>query len=128
MNVLIDTHVLIWALVKPRRLSARAMRLLTDINTGIMVSSASIWELGIKYHNGKMPEMARIFPQIQRHLIRLQARELQISHSHALMASSLPMVHKDPFDRMLVAQALVEGIPLVTDDELLERYAVLTIW
>lgn len=128
MNVLIDTHVLIWALINPRRLSDRVMRLLTDINTGIVVSSASIWELGIKYHSGRMPEMARIFPRIEYHLARLGARELQISHSHALMASSLPMIHKDPFDRMLVAQALGEGLPLITDDETLERYAVLTIW
>ncbi|NOZ73490.1 MAG: type II toxin-antitoxin system VapC family toxin [Chloroflexi bacterium] len=128
MNAIIDTHVLIWALIKPRRLSAHAMRLLTDINTGIIVSSASIWELGIKYHGGKMPEMARIFPRIEYYLARLRVRELRISHTHALMASSLPMVHRDPFDRMLVAQAIVEGIPLVTDDKLLERYSVLTIW
>ena len=61
MKVLLDTHVVIWALIHPGRLSPRVTRLLTDRKTDIVVSSASIWELGIKFHNGKMPEMARIF-------------------------------------------------------------------
>jgi PIN domain nuclease of toxin-antitoxin system len=128
MRVLIDTHVLVWSLVQPRRLSGRVTRLLADINTEVVVSSVSIWELGIKYYNGKIPEMARIFPRIEYHLARLRTRELPITTAHALMASSLPVIHKDPFDRMLVAQALVEGMPLVTDDDLLEHYSVLTIW
>jgi len=128
MRILIDTHVLVWALVNPQRLSSRVFNLLADRNTIILVSSATIWELGIKYHNGRMPEMARIFPRIDYHLARLGATALPIEHKHALMASSLPLIHRDPFDRMLVGQALVEGVPLVTNDELLERYSVLTIW
>ena len=128
MKVLLDTHVLVWALVNPRQLSQRVARLLSDRQSVIVVSSASIWELGIKYHSGKMPEMARIFPRIEYHLARFGATALSIDHSHAQMAASLPLIHKDPFDRMLVAQALVEGLPLVTNDALLERYAVLTIW
>ncbi len=128
MKVLLDTHIVIWALIHPGRLSPRVTRLLTDRKTDIVVSSASIWELGIKYHSGKMPEMARIFPRIEHHLARLGTTPLPIKHEHALMASSLPDIHKDPFDRMLVAQALVEGLPLITNDAILERYSVLTIW
>ncbi len=128
MKVLLDTHVLVWAWINPRRLSPRVITLLSDRRTIIAVSSASVWELGIKYYSGKMPEMARIFPRIDYHLARLGATALPISHSHAQMAASLPMIHKDPFDRMLVAQALVEGLPVVTHDDFLERYSVLTIW
>lgn len=128
MQVLLDTHVLIWAMVSPERLSSRALTLLSDRSTELFVSSASIWELGIKYHSGKVPELAKLFLRINYHLAQLGAREMPIRHEHALMASSLPLIHKDPFDRMLVAQALVEGFPLVTHDEMLQRYSVLTIW
>ena len=128
MRILIDTHILVWALINPQRLSSRVVRLLSDRNNAILVSSATIWELGIKYHSGKMPEMVKILPRIEYHLARLGATALPIEHKHALMAASLPLLHRDPFDRMLVAQALTEGVPLVTSDEMLERYSVLTIW
>ena len=128
MKVLVDTNILIWALINPQRLSEKAIDVLLNPDTEIVVSSASLWEIGIKYHAGKMPEIARIFMRIEYYLTALDAQELPITHKHALLAASLPLIHKDPFDRVLVAQSLAEGLPLVTKDAILGKYNISVIW
>ncbi len=128
MKVLLDTHVLIWALTDPLKLSPQAANILLDSNTSLLVSSATVWELGIKFQIGKLPQVKRILPRLEHSLARLGADELRINHAHALKASCLSPVHRDPFDRMLVAQAVIEGVPLMTADQVFQGYQVLTVW
>lgn len=128
MRVLLDTHALVWALTNPQRLSQQAATLLLDTNTRPVVSSASLWELGLKQQAGKSPEVGRILARLEHSLAVMGAEELRISHKHALKAAELPLHHKDPFDRMLIAQAILEGVPLISSDRFFRRYQILTVW
>ena len=122
MTLLIDTHLLLWAAGEPQRLSRKARRLLDDPDTQLWFSAASLWEVAIKHGLGR--EDFRVEPRrLRRGLIDNGWRELTISSEHAVATLDLPPLHKDPFDRMLVAQAQVEGLTLVTSDELVGRYA-----
>jgi PIN domain nuclease of toxin-antitoxin system len=117
MRVLLDTHVLLWALVRPAKLSAAVLKRIEAAE--VYVSAASIWEIGIKAAIGKLKADPREI---------LEAVEpagflfLPISGEHAVEAAKLPPLHKDPFDRMLVAQASVEPMILLTDDSALRNY------
>lgn len=111
---LLDTHALLWALTEPARLGEQAQSLMSDPGTGLLVSAGTAWELATKARRGKLPGAAAILPTYARQLGRLGARELAISSEHSLLAGSLDWDHRDPFDRMLAAQALIEGLPLVT--------------
>lgn len=121
MILLIDTHLLLWAAGQPQKLSRKARRLLEDPGSQLWFSAASLWEVAIKHGLGR--EDFRIEPQrLRRALIDNGWRELAISSEHAIATLSLPPIHKDPFDRMLVAQAHVEGVILATSDEIVARY------
>ncbi len=128
MRVLLDSHTLVWALTNPMRLSQQAADLLSDLTTLPVVSSASLWELGIKHQITQSPELGRILSRLEHSLAAMGAEELRISHKHALKAAELPLLHKDPFDRMLIAQAIIEGVPLISSDRIFRRYRVLTVW
>ena len=116
MRLLLDTHILLWATLKPELLPERLQVQLVNPEHTLVLSAASAWELSIKHHLGKLPEAAPLlaFTEVAG---QLGAEVLAISAAHAVQAGALDWAHRDPFDRMLVAQALQEGCRLVTLDE-----------
>ena len=121
MKLLLDTHLLLWAAGAPERLSAAARKQLNDPNNELMFSAASLWEIAIKNSLGR--DDFRIEPRVfRRGLLDNGYSELPVTSEHAVNVDSLPPIHKDPFDRILIAQALVEGITLLTVDAQLARY------
>lgn len=126
-QVLLDTHVFLWVIQNPRKLSLKAKRLLEDTNTRVFVSSITPWEIGMKFLKGKLPEAAQILPSFDQHLERMQAQHLPFTNEHALEASAFAMPHDDPCDRALVAQARSEGLTLVSSLEMFEQIAGLKL-
>jgi PIN domain nuclease of toxin-antitoxin system len=121
MTLLIDTHLLLSAAGQPQKLSRAARRLLDDPDARLWFSAVSLWEVAIKHSLGR--EDFRVEPiRLRRGLLDNGWRELVVSSEHAVATLGLPPLHKDPFDRMLLAQARVEGLSLVTSDELVARY------
>ncbi|MGZ5445664.1 MAG: type II toxin-antitoxin system VapC family toxin [Thermoanaerobaculia bacterium] len=121
MKLLLDTQVLLWAAGQPERLSAAARRQLTSPSNELLFSAASLWEIAIKRSLGR--EDFRVEPRLlRRGLLDNGYTELPITSEHAVGIDALPDLHKDPFDRILLAQALAEGITLLTADAQLARY------
>lgn len=121
MKFLLDTHLLLWAAGQPERLSKPARELIENPDNALYFSAASIWEIAIKSSLGR-EDFKADSRLIRRGLIDNGYREISISSEHAAGVQSLPLVHKDPFDRLLIAQSLVEGMPLVTVDPVLSQY------
>lgn len=121
MNLLLDTHLLLWASGQPEKLSAPARTLLLDPNNQLLFSAASLWEIVIKSALGRAD-----FRVDARRLWRMPLangyRELAVSAEHCLAVHGLPLLHRDPFDRILVAQARAEGLTLLTVDSLVADY------
>lgn len=121
MKVLLDTHLLLWLAIDSGQISRQARDIVEDESNDLVFSTASIWEIAIKA-SLKRAEFA-IDPRIlRRELLDNGYEELPIASRHALAILELPRLHGDPFDRLLVAQAMVEGLVLVTADDLLGRY------
>ena len=121
MKLLLDTHLLLWAAGQPERLSAPARQLLDDPRNELLFSAASLWEVAIKSALGR--EEFRVEPRLlRRGLLDNGYTELPITSQHAVNVGSLPPLHRDPFDRLLLSQALCEGITLLTGDAQLARY------
>jgi len=127
MRYLLDTHVMIWVLQEPAQLSTRVCNILAEAETGVLVSAASLWEAAIKQAVGKMKLPAPASEWLPYALERMRIDVLDITGRHALTAGSLPRLHGDPFDRMLVAQAVMEKLTLVTRDKAIRRYEVKTL-
>lgn len=125
--LLLDTHALVWAVGTPERLSSAARTQIESPENEVFVSSATAWELAIKLHLGKFPEAETLVEQYASILGQLGARELPINADHALRAGGLRWSHADPFDRMLVAQAMVENMALVSRDETIGELTGLTV-
>jgi PIN domain nuclease of toxin-antitoxin system len=121
VKLLLDTHILIWAAISPQRLSADARDILNDPQNDLIFSVVSLWEIGIKSALGRSDFRvdARL---LRRNLVDNGYEELPIAAEHALAIGNLPMIHKDPFDRLLIAQALIEGVTLLTSDPLVALY------
>ncbi len=121
MKVLLDTHILLWAAGVPERLSPPARLLIEAPDSELFFSAASLWEIAIKHGLGRRDFQvnARL---LRRGLLDNGYSELPIGSEHAVAIDSLPAIHKDPFDRILVAQATVEGITLLTSDTLVAQY------
>ena len=121
MKLLLDTHLLLWAAGSPDQLSAVARLLLEDPSNELLFSAASLWEIAIKRSLGRFDFQvdARV---LRRGLLDNGYQELAITAEHAVSIDSLPPVHKDPFDRILVAQAIVEGITLLMADAWVAKY------
>lgn len=121
MKILLDTQLLLWAAGQPERLSAAAKRQLNNPNNELIFSAASMWEITIKNSLGR--DDFRVEPRVlRRALLDNGYTELAVTSEHAVNVDALPAFHKDPFDRLLIAQALVEGITLLTVDAQLARY------
>jgi PIN domain nuclease of toxin-antitoxin system len=121
VTFLLDTHLLLWAAGPIERLSSDARLLIDDPDNELVFSTASIWEVAVKYGRGR--DDFKADPRLlRRGLLDNLYRELLITGEHAVAVASLPPLHRDPFDRMLVAQSLVEGIMLLTTDPLVAQY------
>ena len=121
MNLLLDTHLLLWAAATPDRLSPAATDLILDKRNRLFFSAASIWETVIKRGLGRSD--FRVDPALlRRGLVENDYAELPFTSTHAMGVGHLPPIHKDPFDRMLVAQAESEGLLLLTTDSVVARY------
>jgi PIN domain nuclease of toxin-antitoxin system len=121
VKLLLDTHLLLWAAGCPERLPSKARAALDDPRTEPLFSAASLWEIAIKRGLGR--DDFRVDPRVlRRGLLENGYGELAITGTHAVMIDSLPALHKDPFDRLLVAQSVAEGITLLTADPMVARY------
>ncbi|MBC8093222.1 MAG: type II toxin-antitoxin system VapC family toxin [Pseudonocardia sp.] len=127
MRVLLDTHAWLWMAMDPDRLRAESRDLMVDPDNQVLLSVASTWEIAIKYRLGKLSlprPPAYFLPDL---MARMRIEDLPIESRHALRVAELPDHHRDPFDRLLVAQAMVEGLPVVSADPQVARYDVTVI-
>lgn len=124
MRLLLDTHVWIWMATDPDHLSVEHQALLTDPDTDVFLSAASIWELAIKHSIGKVKYTGNPAVQIPIHIGQTGVQMLSVNVEHALATTALPSHHRDPFDRILIAQARVESLTLMTADRRLAAYEV----
>ena len=124
MRFLLDTQVWIWLCKSPEKVSKRIRRQLENEENELFLSAASVWEIAIKYSLGKLPLPSPPAEYIAEALTITDTRPLAIQFTHAVRVSSLPFHHRDPFDRLLIAQSQVEGIPIVTADPAFRRYDV----
>jgi PIN domain nuclease of toxin-antitoxin system len=121
VKLLLDTQILLWAAGQPERLSTAARRLLNNPRHQLLFSAASFWEIAIKKSLGRAD--FQVEPRVLRRGLRDNGyAELPVTSQHTVSIDSLPLLHKDPFDRLLLAQALIEGITLLTGDAQLARY------
>jgi PIN domain nuclease of toxin-antitoxin system len=121
MKLLLDTHILLWAASEPDRLPQTARQAIEDPQTQLLFSPASLWEVAIKSSLGR--DDFRVDPRLlRRGLLDNGYAELPITGEHAVAVMGLPPIHRDPFDRMLIAQATSEGVQLLTVDEVVSRY------
>lgn len=128
-RVLLDTHALIWAVAEPERLSERAREVLEDRATDLLVSVASIWELATKARLGRLANGEFVLNALPERMAAADMTELPVSIAHARLTGELDWEHRDPFDRMLAAQSLIESAPVVTlDVRLHRRDGLRTIW
>ena len=125
MNLLLDTHVVLWWLAGDPRLRGPSREAIEARENQVAISAASVWEAAIKRALGKL-----MFEPVEwRETANSQGfNELPVRTEHAWFASELPRHHDDPFDRMLIAQAIVEGLTVMTGDRMFERYSVPTLW
>ena len=139
MTVLVDTTGLLFALLSPERLSPRARRVLEDRSSALVWSAASTWEVVVKTRLGRLDLGGDVATVLGEQLLRMGMRILPVEQAHSLRVASLPDVdwidtsgasrrHADPFDRLIVAQALVEGLPILSSDDQFDRYPVERVW
>ncbi len=128
LTLLLDTHTLLWLLRDDPQLSAKAKALIEDPNNRKLVSIVSCWEIAIKAGQGKMNLTEPCRTLLGRELPRNSLELLPISLEHATAVEGLPQHHKDPFDRLLIAQAMIESIPIVSVDAAFNPYPITRIW
>ena len=128
MRVLLDTHTFLWWLDGDRRLSRRGRAAVEDEDNLVFVSAASAWELATKARLGKLPGAIDVATDVQGCLARQRFLELPISVGHAQRAGGLRIDHRDPFDRILIAQAQMEDLPIVTNEALFEGFGITRLW
>jgi PIN domain nuclease of toxin-antitoxin system len=127
MKALLDTHTFLWAIAEEAKLSRRAQQIYTGSND-LWLSVASVWEILIKVQAGKLPLPEPSGPYLVKKLAQNRIEVLPITLDHALRTESLRLHHRDPFDRLIIAQSIEEGWPIITADPWFARYPVDVIW
>ncbi len=128
MSLLLDTHTFLWWLSDDRRLSQPAFAAISDPAQGVFVSAATSWEIATKHRIGKLPEATELLADLPGVIRRAGFVEMPITTLHAVVAGQLAGAHRDPFDRMLVAQALCENVQVVTIDDALKALGARCLW
>jgi PIN domain nuclease of toxin-antitoxin system len=128
MRVLLDTHAFLWFVLNDAQLSASARTLIEDPTTDVLVSPASYWEIAIKVRLGKLDLRSSYDDFVQRGILGNDFAVLAIEPKHTSVLTTLPMHHKDPFDRLLIAQAQVEKLALISADSAMDAYGVQRLW
>lgn len=128
MKLLLDTQCWLWWFSQPEKLSEQAIETIADETNELWFSVASVWEMGIKVAIGKLPLPEPIDDYVSTRMSQLGSRSLKITASHALRVAGLPLYHLDPFDRMLIAQAQIEDMTLVSADSMFKQYEVSLLW
>jgi PIN domain nuclease of toxin-antitoxin system len=128
MRALLDTHALLWWFADDPSLSPAAHRFIANTKNTVVVSAASAWEIATKLRIGRLPTASALVADFDGWLLREGFDPLAISIDHAIRAGQLPGEHRDPFDRMLIAQAQSENLPLVSNEELFDGYGIRRIW
>ncbi|MFZ0979700.1 MAG: type II toxin-antitoxin system VapC family toxin [Candidatus Acidiferrales bacterium] len=128
MKYLLDTSIFLWALAAPGKLNRRARSLLSNEREGLFLSAASSWEISLKFGLGKLELPEPPAKYVPKWMLNWGIRALDISHLHALAVGDLPAHHQDPFDRILIVQAVTEDMVLLTADRMFEKYPVEMIW
>lgn len=128
MRVLLDTHVFLWAALKDKRLSKKAHRAFEEAD--LLLSVVSIWEMALKFRKGNLEllEFSSVEQFCGAYLEENSIEVLDLKSAHIFKSESLPAIHNDPFDRMIVAQAMTEHLPILTGDSMIRDYGVRTIW
>ncbi len=128
MKFLLDTHVFLWWITDSPLISERVRQLMIEGSSELFWSSASSWEISIKYANGKLPlpDKPEIF--IPSELANNRISSISLTDEHSFLAGKLPKHHRDPFDRVLIAQSNFENMPLVSSDQIMSQYKVKTFW
>lgn len=128
MTVLLDSHALLWWLNGRTRLGAAAQAVIEKPENEVLVSPVTAWEITTKYRIGKLPEVAAIVESLADVVAAEGFGTLPVTFSHAHRAGLLTGAHRDPFDRMLIAQSLTDNIPLVSNEAMFEQFGVRRIW
>jgi len=128
MRILLDTHALLWWMIGDRRLSARARAAVAAPSAEVFVSAASAWEMAVKVRLGKLPEASRLTHRLAESLAEQSFKHLPVSLDHGRLGGLLPGTHRDPFDRVLAAQSLLDNLVLVTSDAAFASFGVKTLW
>ena len=128
MRLLLDTHALLWWLAGDQALSEVARQAIADYDNEVFVSAASAWEIATKYRLGKLPAAALIASNIAGFVASQGFIELPVNIRDGQIAGGLPAIHKDPFDRMLIAQAISEDMAIISNESLFNAYAVARLW
>jgi PIN domain nuclease of toxin-antitoxin system len=128
VNLLLDTHTLLWTVTGDPKLSRHADNALHDEAAVIHISAASAWEIATKFRLGKLPEAEVLIDGFSKSLDRLGFLDLPVTIDHAQRAGLLPGAHKDPFDRLLIAQAQAENLILVSNERIFDSYGVRRLW
>ncbi len=124
MRILLDTHVWLWLQVSPGRLDSEALRLVRDSRNSLLLSAASSWEIAVKYALGKLPLPVEPSEYVPERMRRSGVDGIAVDHAHALHVATLPPHHRDPFDRLLIAQAQLDGLTILTSDPGFRPYDV----
>jgi PIN domain nuclease of toxin-antitoxin system len=128
VRLLLDTQCWLWWFAQPEKLNEDAIKQIADEANEVWFSVASVWEMGIKVAIGKLPLPEQIDDYVSTRMTQLGALSLEIRVSHALRVAALPLHHRDPFDRMLIAQAQIEDMTLVSADSTFNQYEVSLLW
>ncbi len=122
MRVLLDTHVWLWMQAEPEKLGPQARALIEDVGNELLLSAASVWEIAIKVGVGKLALPEPVSTYVSSRMQSSGVSALVVSHAHAAGVADLPRHHRDPFDRLLVAQAMSEGVPILSSDAQFDAY------